>query len=79
MNIRKVKKFHKGDIVQYRHNNDIKIGEIVEAPTTYACDTDFPNIGDFYVVSDGYLTSGTTNCYVKNTSEIYHYETEERI
>lgn len=77
MNIIKVKKFHKGDIVQYRHNNDIKIGEIVEAPTTYACDTDFPNIGDFYIVSDGMLKPNEeTVCYVKNEREIYHYEVE---
>ena len=79
MNIKTVKKFHKGDIVQYRHNNDVKIGEIVQAPTTYACDTDLPNIGDFYVVSDGYLTSGITSCYVKNVRDIFHYEISKNI
>lgn len=75
MNIKRFKKFYKGDTVKFNFYGIFKYGEIITAPTTYACDTDFPNIGDYYIISENEI-----GCrYVVNSRDIYHYETEERI
>lgn len=75
MKMKRFKKFYKGDTVKFNFFGDFKYGKIITAPTTYACDTDFPNIGDFYIISENEIGRR----YVVNARDIYHYETEERI
>ena len=75
MNIKRFKKFHKGDTVKFNFFGTCKYGEIIVAPNKYACDSDFPNIGDFYIISENEIGRR----YVVNSKDIYHYETEERI
>lgn len=72
MNIKRFKKFHKGDSVKFDFFGILKYGEIITAPTTYACDGDFPNIGDFYIISEKEIGRR----YVINSRDICHYETE---
>ena len=63
-------RYKKGDILEYRLNqtNQIKIGRVIEA--TYADDS-VPNLGDFYIISDGEINNvGSTNCYVVSQGDI---------
>ena len=72
MNIKRFKKFHKGDAVKFDFFGVFKYGEIITAPTTYACDTDLPYIGDFYIISENEIGRR----YAVNSRDIYHYEVE---
>lgn len=77
MRLERKKKFYVGDVVTYRLNNSNQIltGEIVEAPKEYACDSDMPNIGDFYIILQGRkedIPQGETGfAYVVNSRDIY--------
>ena len=68
LEIKNCRKYYKGDIVKYRiHGNEILEGEIVQAPSTYACDRDTPSLGDFYIISNHILGqgyNGEITCYV---------------
>ena len=77
MKLERKKKYYVGDVVTYRlnHSNQVLTGEIVEAPKEYACDSDMPNIGDFYIILEGKtddIPQGETRfAYLVNSRDIY--------